>query len=310
MTPSAPATTAHGTQRGTSSGSHAAHVPVLSNFIGGMSVDARPSGTVDVFNPATGEVLAKTPLSTRGDVDAAVAAAKAAFPAWRATPVVERARTCSPSRTASRSTTRSWPGSSRPSTARRWTRRAARPARHRERGGRVRHALAHDGAGLEDIARGIDCDVHRQPMGVFGAIAPFNFPSMVPLWFLPYAIATGNTFVLKPTEQVPLSQRRIFELLEGCVPPGVVNIVNGGGDVVNGLCEHPDIEGVSFVGSTPVARHVYRAGRTRASACRRSAARRTSSSSCPTRTWTSPSASSRNPATAARASAASRARSS
>ena len=114
------------------------------------------------------------------------------------------------------------------------------------------------GSGLEDIARGIDCDVHRQPLGVFAAIAPFNFPAMVPLWFLPFAVATGNTFVLKPSELVPLSQKRIFELLESCVPPGVVNVVNGGADVVNGFCEHPDVRGVSFVGSTPVARHVYR----------------------------------------------------
>ena len=114
------------------------------------------------------------------------------------------------------------------------------------------------GSGLEDIARGIDCDVHRQPLGVFGAIAPFNFPAMVPLWFLPFAVATGNTFVLKPSELVPLSQKRIHELLEGCIPPGVVNVVNGAVDVVNGLCEHPDVKGVSFVGSTPVAKHVYR----------------------------------------------------
>src|ERR1035437_924071 len=245
--------------RSASSPSHASDTPVLSNFIGGMWVDARPSGTVDVFNPATGAVIAKTPLSTRGDVDAAVAAAKAAFPAWRATPVAERARTMFAFKN--------------------------RLEEHFEELARIvttEHGKTLDesrgsvrrgiecvevacgmpslmmGSGLEDIARGIDCDVHRQPLGVLALSAPFNSPAMVPLWFLPFAVATGNPFVLKPSELVPLSQKRIFELLESCVPPGVVNVVNGGADVVNGFCEHPDVRGVSFVGSTPVARYVYR----------------------------------------------------
>jgi malonate-semialdehyde dehydrogenase (acetylating)/methylmalonate-semialdehyde dehydrogenase len=114
------------------------------------------------------------------------------------------------------------------------------------------------GSGLEDIATGIDCHVVRQPLGVCAAIAPFNFPAMVPMWFLPFAIVTGNTFVLKPSEQVPLSQRRMTELLQQCdLPPGVVNLVNGGADVVNAICDHPEIRAVSFVGSTAVARHVY-----------------------------------------------------
>jgi malonate-semialdehyde dehydrogenase (acetylating)/methylmalonate-semialdehyde dehydrogenase len=104
----------------------------------------------------------------------------------------------------------------------------------------------------------VDCHVVRQPIGVTAAIAPFNFPAMVPLWFLPFAVVTGNTFILKPSEQVPLSQRRMFELLDQCdLPPGVVNLVNGSKDVVNAICDHPGIRAVSFVGSTPVARHVY-----------------------------------------------------
>ena len=114
------------------------------------------------------------------------------------------------------------------------------------------------GSALEDIASGIDCHVVRQPLGVCAAIAPFNFPAMVPMWFLPFAIVTGNTFVLKPSEQVPLSQRMMAELLQKCgLPPGVVNLVNGGSEVVNALCDHPGIRAISFVGSTPVARHVY-----------------------------------------------------
>jgi malonate-semialdehyde dehydrogenase (acetylating)/methylmalonate-semialdehyde dehydrogenase len=114
------------------------------------------------------------------------------------------------------------------------------------------------GYALEDIAAGIDCHVVRQPLGVTAAIAPFNFPAMVPMWFLPFAIVTGNTFVLKPSEQVPLTQRKMMEFLQQAdLPPGVVNLVNGGSDVVNAICDHPGIRAVSFVGSTPIAKHVY-----------------------------------------------------
>ena len=114
------------------------------------------------------------------------------------------------------------------------------------------------GYGLENVATSIDCTVMRQPLGVCAAIAPFNFPAMVPLWFLPFAVVCGNTFIVKPSEQVPLSQQRMFELLEHCdLPPGVVNLVNGGREVVEAICDHPGIKAVSFVGSTPVARLVY-----------------------------------------------------
>src|SRR5262249_50762547 len=114
------------------------------------------------------------------------------------------------------------------------------------------------GYGLENIASGIDCSVMRQPLGVCAAIAPFNFPAMVPLWFLPFAIGTGNTFVLKPSEQVPLSQKRMVELLQKRdLPPGVVHLVNGGRGAGEANWRHPGIRAVSFVGSTPVARAVY-----------------------------------------------------
>jgi len=240
-------------------GGSASAAPLLRDFVGGKWVESRATSHVDVFNPATGAVIAKTPLGTRADVDAAVAAAKAAFPAWKATPVAERARAM-------------FAFKSRleehfDELARIVTTEHGKTLD--ESRGSVRRGIEAVevacgmpsmmmGYGLEDISRGIDCDVHRQPMGVFGAIAPFNFPAMVPLWFLPFAVATGNTFVVKPSELVPLSQKRIHELLQDCVPPGVVNVVNGGADVVNGLCEHPDVKGVSFVGSTPVAKHVYR----------------------------------------------------
>ena len=118
------------------------------------------------------------------------------------------------------------------------------------------------GYNLEDVARGIDEMMIRQPLGVVAAIVPFNFPGMIPFWFLPYAIATGNTFVLKPSERVPLTMKRAFELMENIgLPKGVVNLVNGGKNAVNALLDHPKVRAISFVGSTPVARYVYaRAG--------------------------------------------------
>jgi malonate-semialdehyde dehydrogenase (acetylating)/methylmalonate-semialdehyde dehydrogenase len=112
---------------------------------------------------------------------------------------------------------------------------------------------------LEDIAKGIDCESVRQPLGVFACIAPFNFPAMVPLWFYPFAVACGDTFLCKPSEQVPLSQKFIFELIhEAGFPAGVLNLVNGGKEVVDAICSHPLVRGVSFVGSSPVAEHVYK----------------------------------------------------
>src|SRR5262249_28378360 len=114
------------------------------------------------------------------------------------------------------------------------------------------------GAFAEDIARGIDCHTIKKPLGVFAGIAPFNFPAMVPFWFWPFAIASGNTYVLKPSERVPLTQQLITQLIEKTgLPKGVFNIVNGGKEVVSALCKHPDVKGVSFVGSTPVAKYVY-----------------------------------------------------
>ncbi|HKC23794.1 MAG TPA: CoA-acylating methylmalonate-semialdehyde dehydrogenase, partial [Thermoanaerobaculia bacterium] len=238
---------------------HGAFAPVLRNFIGGAWVESRATETLDVYNPAKGEVIARVPLSPAADVDAAVAAARAAFPEWRATPVVERARRMFAFR----------------DLLERHFEELARivTTEHGktldESRGSVRRGIEAVevacgmpslmmGMGLEDISRGIDCDWHRQPLGVFAAIAPFNFPAMVPLWFLPFAVATGNAFIVKPSELVPLSQVRMFELLaEAGVPDGVVSLVQGGADVVNALCDHPDVRGVSFVGSTPVARHVY-----------------------------------------------------
>jgi malonate-semialdehyde dehydrogenase (acetylating)/methylmalonate-semialdehyde dehydrogenase len=233
--------------------------PILSNFIGGRWVPSTRLDTIDVHNPATGKVIARTPLSAAADVDAAVTAAAKAFPGWRETPPVIRARAMFAFKALLESHL--------DEIARIVTTEHGKTLD--ESRGSVRRAIECVevacgapsllmGDALENVAAGIDCTSMRQPIGVCAAIAPFNFPAMVPLWFLPFAVVSGNTFVLKPSEQVPLSQQRIFELLEKCdLPPGVVNLVNGGRDAAEAMCDHPGIRAVSFVGSTAVARAVY-----------------------------------------------------
>jgi len=239
---------------------HPSRAEALKNYIGGRWTESRAERLLDVFNPARGEVIARNPLSTPEEVGTAVAAAKKAFPEWRDTPPVTRARAMFRFKALLEEHFEE--------IARIVTTEHGKTLE--EARGSVRRGIECVevacgtpsllmGYGLENIAAGIDCSVFRQPVGVCAAIAPFNFPAMVPLWFLPFAVAAGNTILVKPSEQVPLSQRRIFELLERCdLPPGVVNLVNGGREVVEAICDHPDIRAVSFVGSTPVARAVYR----------------------------------------------------
>ena len=237
-----------------------AEVPALRHYVGGRWLEAEDAERLDVTNPATGEVLARVPLSGAGEVERAVRAAEAAFPGWRRTPPIERARLLFAVKD-------------------RLERHAEELARTvtREHGktlddarGAVRRAIENVevaagipslmmGYGLEDgAARGIDEEVVRQPLGVFAAVCPFNFPLMVPFWFWPYAVATGNTFIIKPSEQVPLAMTRVVELLEDVgFPPGVLNLLHGGRAAVEALLDHPLVRGVSFVGSTPVAKAVY-----------------------------------------------------
>jgi len=234
-------------------------VLTIDNFIGGRWITAQTTNYFDVHNPATGDVIGRTPMSSVADVDAAVQAAARAFPAWRETPVNTRAQFLYKFKALLEANFEEL--SRLVTTEHGKTLSEAR--------GSVRRGIEcvevacgapslMQGSALEDISTGVDCHVVRQPLGVCAAIAPFNFPAMVPMWFLPFAIVTGNTFVMKPSEQVPLTQRRMAELLAQCnLPPGVVNLVNGGADVVNALCDHPGIRAVSFVGSTAVARHVY-----------------------------------------------------
>lgn len=228
------------------------------NFINGEFVTSS-SQTLDVTNPADGSLLAKVPLCTAAETAQAVAAAKAAFPAWSETPPATRIQYLFKMKELME---RSFEDIAKIVTTEHG--KTLPEAR-----GDVRRGIDNldqavgipnlmMGECLENVAKDIDCMAFARPMGVFAAIAPFNFPAMVPFWFLPYAIATGNTFVLKPSEQVPLTQEFIFGLWQQTgLPKGVLNLVNGGKDVVDALCTHPDVVGVSFVGSTPVAKHVY-----------------------------------------------------
>jgi malonate-semialdehyde dehydrogenase (acetylating)/methylmalonate-semialdehyde dehydrogenase len=232
---------------------------VIPNFIGGRWVTAAATDSLPVSDPATGETLAHVPLSGAAEVGAAVSAARAAFPAWRATPAVERARVLFRLKTLLErerdqlATTLSREHGKTLAEARGEIQRGIE---------NVEHACGIPtlllGETLEDVAPGIDCETVRQPLGVFAAVTPYNFPVMIPLWFWPYAVATGNTFVLKPSEQDPLTHQRVVELaVEAGLPPGVLNVVHGAAEAVHALLDHPDVQGISFVGSTPTARHIY-----------------------------------------------------
>jgi malonate-semialdehyde dehydrogenase (acetylating) / methylmalonate-semialdehyde dehydrogenase len=233
------------------------------NYINGQWVDSNASDWLDVTNPATGETIARTPLSRADEVDHVVEAAAAAFPAWRRTPPEDRIQPLFKLKNLLEEHIDELSRTITEENGKTFTEAKAEFRRAIEN---VEVAcgipMMMQGYNLEDVARGIDETMIRQPLGVVAAIVPFNFPGMIPFWFLPYAIACGNTFVLKPSERVPLTMRRAFELLEQTgLPKGVVNLINGGKDVVNALIDHPKVRAVSFVGSTPVARHVYaRAG--------------------------------------------------
>ncbi len=231
----------------------------LANYINGRWISSTASEVLPVLNPATAEVLAEVPLSGEADVARAVQAAAAAFPEWRRTPVEERIQYLFAWKTLLEAHA--------DELARLITKENGKTLA--ESRGELRRAIENievacsapalmQGYNLEDVARGIDEHMIRQPLGVVAAITPFNFPVMVPLWFLPYAIACGNTFILKPSEKVPLSIMRAVELLEQTgLPPGVVNLVHGTKRAVDALLEHPEVRAISFVGSTPVATYIY-----------------------------------------------------
>jgi malonate-semialdehyde dehydrogenase (acetylating)/methylmalonate-semialdehyde dehydrogenase len=235
----------------------------VQNYIYGHWVESASSEWRDVINPATIETLAQTPLTPAVEVAAAIEAADTAFRAWRGTPPVDRIQ---PLFKLKQLLEDHVDELSRIITQENGKTFAESKAELRRAIENVEVACGiptmMQGYNLEDVARGIDEMMIRQPLGVVAAITPFNFPAMVPFWFLPYAIATGNTFILKPSERVPLTMKRVFELLDQTgLPKGVVNLVNGGKAVVDALLDHPKVRAISFVGSTPVAKYVYaRAG--------------------------------------------------
>jgi len=230
----------------------------LRNYIDGDWVDS-VGELKDVINPATGKVIAKVPISTKDEIDEAVEVAKDAFPDWRRTPPLARARCLFRLKELMEE---NFEELSRIQTMEHG--KTIDESRGETRRGIEMVEVATGipslmmGCNLEDIASGIDEYLIRQPVGVFGIIGPFNFPFMVPLWFAPFAVATGNCIVVKPSSEDPISQIKIVELAEEAgIPPGVWNLVNGGRTVVSRMTEHPDIKGVCFVGSTPVGKIVY-----------------------------------------------------
>ncbi len=231
----------------------------LLNFVDGQWKKSSTSHYGNVMNPATAEVQAHVPLSPGAEVDAAVRAASIAYHDWRRTPVGDRVQPLFKLKTLLEENI--------DDIARTITLECGKILA--ESIGELRRGIENvevaagmpvliQGWNNEDIARGIDEHMIRQPLGVVAAITPFNFPGMIPLWFLPYAVATGNCFILKPSEKVPLTSQKLFALIEQAgFPPGVLQLVNGGKETVDALLDHPLVRAISFVGSTPVARYVY-----------------------------------------------------
>lgn len=234
-------------------------LPLLRAFIGGEWTNFSGANRSPVFNPSLGEVIAELPLGGAREVDAAVRAAHDAFPAWADTPVVERARVMFRFRALIE---RDFDAIARlicREHGKTWTEARGDLFRGFEV---VELACAAPtlltGEVLANVARGVDGELVRHPLGVCAGITPFNFPAMIPLWMFPLALVCGNSFVLKPSERVPLTAIRLTELLdEAGLPKGVFNLVHGGRECVEALLAHPLVKAVSFVGSTPVARHVY-----------------------------------------------------
>ncbi|PCR88840.1 CoA-acylating methylmalonate-semialdehyde dehydrogenase [Natrinema ejinorense] len=233
----------------------------VDNYVGGQWTTPSGGDSQPVVDPATGDELATVEFSTAETVDEAVRTADEAFEDWRRTPVVDRVqylfelKTELEARVDEIATALSHEHGKTLAEARGEVHRGIENV---DVACGMPNMLREGSGNVEDIASGMDEYAVRQPLGVFAAITPFNFPAMIPLWFLPYAVATGNTFVLKPSEKVPLSSQLIFEAIDAVdFPDGVVNLVNGGVETVNTLLEHDDVAGVSFVGSSPVAKHVY-----------------------------------------------------
>src|ERR687891_657789 len=208
----------------------------INHWINGRTVDAGPERTGAVYDPATGQQTAQVAYATGSEVDAAVTAAQAAYPAWRDTSVVKRARVMF-----------------------RFLELLQRNLEVVEVPPGTPHLLKGDFS--ENVSPEVDCYSTRQPIGVAAGITPFNFPIMVPMWMHPIAIACGNAFVLKPSERDPSVSTRVAELYaEAGLPDGIFNVVHGDKVAVDAILDHPGISAVSFVGSTPIARYIYERG--------------------------------------------------
>ncbi len=240
-------------------------IPTVKMLIAGQFVESRTSEWRNVVNPATQQVLARVPMATPAEVDDAVAAGKEAFKTWRHTPIGVRARIFLKYQQLIREHIKevaailtAEQGKTLPD-AEGDIFRGLEVVEHAANIGNLQM-----GELANNVATGVDTYTVQQPLGVCAGITPFNFPAMIPLWMFPMAIACGNTFVLKPSEQDPMSTMRLVELaVQAGIPPGVLNVVHGGEQVVNAICDHMDIKAVSFVGSTRVGTHVYhRAGQT------------------------------------------------
>lgn len=234
-------------------------VPTVKLFIDGKPVESTSSEWREVINPATQEVLARVPFATAEEIERAVASAKAAFKTWKKTPIGARARIFLKYQQLIRENMKELAAILTAEQGKTLPDAEGDVFRGLEV---VEHAAAIGNLQLGELANnvagGVDTFTLLQPLGVCAGITPFNFPAMIPLWMFPMAIATGNTFVLKPSEQDPMVTMRLVELAhEAGIPPGVLNVIHGGPDVVNAICDHPDIKAVSFVGSTRVGTHVY-----------------------------------------------------
>ena len=234
-------------------------IPTVKLLIGGQFVESQTTEWRNIVNPATQQVLARVPMATPAEVDAAVAAGKEAFKTWRHTPIGVRARIFLKYQQLIREHSKevaailtAEQGKTLPD-AEGDIFRGLEVVEHAANIGNLQM-----GELANNVATGVDTYTVQQPLGVCAGITPFNFPAMIPLWMFPMAIACGNTFVLKPSEQDPMSTMRLVELaVEAGIPPGVLNVVHGGEEVVNAICDHADIKAVSFVGSTRVGTHVY-----------------------------------------------------
>jgi len=230
------------------------------NYINNEWVEPKVSEYADVINPATGEVIAKTPLCGKAEVDAATKAASEAFPAWRQTPVQDRIQYLFKLRDLLLANQDEIGRVITVECGKTFAESKAEMVRAIEN---VEVAcgmpMMMKGEVAEDIARGIDEIMLRQPLGVCATISPFNFPGMIPFWYLPYALATGNTYIVKPSEKVSMTMQFIFELIEQVgFPKGVINMVHGAKDAVDGILDHPEIRAITFVGSTNIAKYIYR----------------------------------------------------